>query len=83
MPTVDIIQNADNKDNVDFVITLPIFIMQLLGVDKALSPKNDDEQANIYSIKGADASYTIQTDQKAISFDRSSSSSIMLIHTLT
>jgi hypothetical protein len=34
-------QNADNKDNVDFVITLPIFIMQLLGVNKALSPDNE------------------------------------------
>jgi hypothetical protein len=68
-------QNADNKDNVDFVITLPIFIMQLLGVNKALSPDND-VTANIYSIKGADAtSNPDDGDQKEISFDRSSSSS--------
>jgi hypothetical protein len=66
-------QNADNKNNVDFVITLPIFILQLLGVDKAVSPKNDDEKANIYSIKGANVAND-ETDQKAISFDRSSSS---------
>jgi hypothetical protein len=66
-------QNADNKNNVDFVITLPIFILQLLGVDKAVSPKNDDEEANIYSIKGANVAND-ETDQKAISFDRSSSS---------
>jgi hypothetical protein len=66
-------QNADNKNNVDFVITLPIFILQLLGVDKAVSPKNDDEKANIYSIKGANVANG-ETDQKAISFDRSSSS---------
>jgi hypothetical protein len=66
-------QNADNKNNVDFVITLPIFILQLLGVDKAVSPKNDDEKANIYSIKGANVANN-ETDQKAISFDRSSSS---------
>jgi hypothetical protein len=66
-------QNADNKNNVDFVITLPIFILQLLGVDKAVSPKNDDEKANIYCIKGANVAND-ETDQKAISFDRSSSS---------
>jgi hypothetical protein len=66
-------QNADNKDNVDFVITLPIFIMQLLGVNKALSPDND-VTANIYSIKGADAT-SDPKDQKEISFKRSSSSS--------
>jgi hypothetical protein len=66
-------QNADNKNNVDFVITLPIFILQLLGVDKAAIPKNDDEKANIYSIKGANVAND-ETDQKAISFDRSSSS---------
>jgi hypothetical protein len=66
-------QNADNKNNVDFVITLPIFILQLLGVDKAVSPKNDDEKANIYSIKGANVAND-ETNQKAISFDRSSSS---------
>jgi hypothetical protein len=66
-------QNADNKNNVDFVITLPIFILQLLGVDKAVSPKNDDEKAKIYSIKGANVAND-ETDQKAISFDRSSSS---------
>jgi hypothetical protein len=66
-------QNADNKNNVDFVITLPIFILQLLGVDKAVSPKNDDKKANIYSIKGANVAND-ETDQKAISFDRSSSS---------
>jgi hypothetical protein len=67
-------QNADNKDNVDFVITLPIFIMQLLGVNKALSPDNKD--VTIYTIKGAKAtSNPDDGDQKEISFDRSSSSS--------
>jgi hypothetical protein len=64
-------QNADNKDNVDFVITLPIFIMQLLGVNKAL---NNDVTANIYSIKGADAT-SDPKDKEQISFKRSSSSS--------
>jgi hypothetical protein len=67
-------QNADNKDNVDFVITLPIFIMQLLGVNKALSPDNKD--VTIYTIKGAKAtSNPDDGDQKEISFKRSSSSS--------
>jgi hypothetical protein len=56
-------QNADNKNNVDFVITLPIFILQLLGVDKAVSPKNDDEKANIYSIK----TQTVKKQRKKLS----------------
>jgi hypothetical protein len=68
-------QNADNKDNVDFVITLPIFIMQLLGVNKALSPDNEAVTANIYSIKGADATPSNPKVQEQISFKRSSSSS--------
>jgi hypothetical protein len=68
-------QNADNKDNVDFVITLPIFIMQLLGVNKALSPDNEAVTANIYSIKGADATPSNPKLQEQISFKRSSSSS--------
>jgi hypothetical protein len=39
------------KTNVDFVITLPIFIMQLLGVDKALSQKMMMKQQTFTALK--------------------------------
>jgi hypothetical protein len=62
-----VFQNSSNSNNYDVVITLPVYMMQLLGVDERIDSVNST--ANIFTIDGATKDG--EKSSKEIQFQRS------------